>query len=272
MSKVFKIMFSLVSVFIGANLFAQAQSQAPAAEPAIACDKFKIDWTVSASIYSLDSGNIFVLDNRFSTDITEQFTVGVGLPVINNQNDATGNALAWQLNNGGPEYTGTGFSDIDFFVAYDLWEGKCSFFDANAQIDLISGVLAPIDGNFSSSDPVFYIGGIGELTKDKWTLSQGIKWEIVEDYTFNPVFGGFIDGDILDLNTKFMYSVNQGMGLGVQIDQQYADGSGVFLVGPAMKAKWESLNIDVSLGFALADDIPYDDLNSVMSIGIGYTF
>lgn len=233
---------------------------------------FKIDWTATASLYSLDAGNIFVIDNRFSTDITKEFTVGIGVPVINNQNDAVNGGLTWQLNNGGPEYTGTGFSDIDFFVAYDLWEGKCSFFDANAQVDLIGGVLAPIDGNFSSSDPVFYIGGIGELSKDKWTFTQGIKWQIVEDYTFNPVFGGFINGDVLALDTKFMYAVNNGMKLGVVADQQYTDGSGVLLLGPAMSAKWESLDIDVSLGFALAEDIPYDDLNSVVSIGFGYTF
>lgn len=268
MNNLFKTVSALVSVFITTISMAQAP-----AEPAACCDKeFKIDWTATASLYDLDAGNIFVIDNRFSTDITEDFTVGIGLPVINNDNETSASGLSWQLNNGGPEFSGTGFSDVDFFVGYDLWNGNCSFFDATAQVDLIGGIKAPIDGNFSSSDPVLYIGGVGELAKDKWKLSQGLKWEIVEDYTFNPVFGGFIEGDVVALDTKFMYSVNEGMSLGVNANQQYADGSGVFLLGPAMSAKWKSISLDISLGFAVADDIPYDDLGSVVSVGFGYTF
>lgn len=268
MNSIFKTLSALVSVFITTISLAQAP-----AEPAACCDKeFKIDWTATASLYDLDAGNIFVIDNRFSTKIADEFTVGIGVPVINNDNQATDGGLSWQLNNGGPEFSGTGFSDIDFFFGYDLWKGKCSLFEADAQVDLIGGVKAPVDGNFSSSDPVFYIGGVGELKKDKWTFTQGIKYEFVDEYTFNPVFGGFIDGDVLALDTKFMYSVNGGMDLGIAANQQYADGSGVLLLGPAMSAKWNSLDIDISLGFAVADDIPYDELGTVVSFGIGYAF
>ena len=268
MNNFFKTVSALVSVFITTISFAQAP-----AEPAACCDKeFKIDWTATASLYDLDAGNIFVIDNRFSTKITDQFTVGVGVPIINNDNQASASGLAWQLNNGGPEFSGTGFSDIDFFFGYDLWNGKCSLFEADAQVDLIGGVKAPVDGNFSSSDPVFYVGGVAELSKDKWSLTQGAKYEFVDDYTFNPVFGGFIDGDVLALDTKFMYSVNDGIDLGVVANQQYTDGSGVLLLGPAMNAKWNSLDIDISLGFAVVDDIPYDELGAVVSFGIGYTF
>lgn len=268
MNSIFKTVSALVSIFVTTISLAQA----PAAEPAACCEKFKIDWTASASLYSLDAGNIFVIDNRFSTEIAKDVTIGVGIPVINNDNQATDGGLTWQLNNGGPEFSGTGFSDIDFFIGYDLWKGKCSLFDADAKVDLLGGVQAPVDGNFSSSDPVFYLGGSAELAKDKWKLTQGVEYQFVQDYTFNPVFGGFIDGDVIALDTKFMYSVNKGMDLGVVANQQYVDGSGVLLLGPAMSAKWESLDFNVSLGFAVVDDIPYDDLNSVVSFGIGYTF
>jgi hypothetical protein len=269
MNSIFKTVASLVSVF--ATTFAFAQ-EVPANDPAICCEKFKIDWTVSASIYDLDAGNIFVLDNRFTTDITDKFTVGVSVPVINNSNEATNGGVSWQLNNGGPEFNGTGFSDIDLFVVYDLWDGKCSYLAANAQVDLIGGVKAPIDGNFSSSDPVLYIGGVAELSKDAWKLTQGIKWEIVDDYTFNPVFGGFIDGDVLALDTKFMYTLNNGMNLGAKVNQQYTDGSGVFLLGPAFDCKVGNGLLNVDLGFAVAEDIPYDEIGAVVSVGFNYAF
>lgn len=268
MSNFFKTVSALVSVFITTISLAQAP-----AEPAACCDKtFKIDWTATTSLYDLDAGNIFVIDNRFSTKLADVFTVGVGVPIINNDNQATDGGLSWQLNNGGPEFSGTGFSDIDMFVAFDLWNGKCSFFDADSQVDLFGGIKAPVDGNFSSSDAVFYIGAIGEITKEKWKLSQSIKYDFVDEYTFNPVFGGFVTGDIFELDTKVLYSVNKDMGLGVRVDQQYTDGSNVFLLGPTVAAKWQSFDINLSLGFPVVEDIPYDELGTVLQFGFTHTF
>jgi len=270
MNRLVQGLASLVVLF--ASSVAVAQEQPAKCDTVCKEDCFKIDWTASASIYSLDAGNIFVIDNRFSTNIADMFTVGVGVPVINNENNAVDGGLTWQLNNGGPEFSGTGFSDIDFFVGFDLWNGKCSFLDANTQVDLIGGVKAPIDGNFSSSDPVFYFGAVAEVAKNDWTLTQKVQWDIVEDYTFNPVFGGFINGDVFALDTKFMYELNDGMDLGVRANQQYTDGSNSFLVGPAFDCKIGNADLSVDLGFALSSDIPYDDLNSVVSVGFGYQF
>jgi hypothetical protein len=271
MNRILNSLVSLVVLF--ASSVAIAQEATPVAPKEECCSEFKIDWTASASLYSLNAGDILVIDNKFSTDLTKDLTVGIDVPVINNDNQSTGAGLAWQLNNGGVEESTTGFSDITFFFAYDLWDGKCSFLGKDTSVDLIGGVQAPIDGAYSSDTPVWYIGGIFGVTDSEWKVTQQVKYSFVDEYTFDPMFGGFVDGDIFALDTKFAYHINKNFDVGVQLNQAYIDGGNAILLGPCMDfAVSEKMNFNVGLGFAVSDDIPYDELNSVVGFKFGYQF
>lgn len=270
MNRIFKTLFSLVSVFVTAAAFAQ---QVPQAEPAISCDKFKIDWTANASLYTLDSGSTFVLNDTLSTKIFDKVTVGVGLDVISNENPATGQQLAWQLNQGASEGSGTGLSDVDLFVKYNAFKGKCDYLKADVWADVNAGVYIPVDGEYSSSAVTAHAGADVGVQKDKFEVVQGFNYVFTGDYTFNPVFGGYVTDDVLRFTTTVTYNVAEMIKFGVKADQQYSGSYNAFLLGPIVNFKLtERASLSAEVGFAVSQDIPYDNVSSVVGLGFKYAF
>lgn len=270
MNRIFKTLFSLVSLFVTAIAFAQ---QVPQAEPGISCDKFKIDWTANASLYTLDSGSTFVLNDTFSTKVYDKFTVGVGLDVINNENPATGQQLAWQLNQGISEGSGTGLSDIDLFVKYDAYKGKCDYLKADVWATVNAGLYIPVDGEYSSSSATAHAGADIGIQKDKFEVVQGFNYVFTGDYTFNPVFGGYVTDDVFQFTTTATYNVADMIKFGVKAEQQYSGSYNAFLLGPIVNMKLtERAALSVEVGFAVSEDIPYDTISSVVGIGLQLAF
>jgi len=270
MNRIFKTLFSLVSVFVTTAALAQ---QVPQAEPAISCDKFKIDLTTDATLYTLDSGSTFVLDSTLSTKVFDKFTLGVGLDVISNENPATGAQLAWQLNNGVSEGSGTGLSDVDLFAKYDAFKGKCDYLNADVWATVNAGLYIPIDAEYSSSNATFHAGADIGIQKDKWEVVQGFNYVFTGDYTFNPVFGGFVVDDVMEFTTTLTYDVADMIKFGVKADQQYSGSYNAFLLGPIVDMKLTNrASLSAEVGFAVSEDIPYDGINSVVGIGFNFAF
>ena len=270
MNRIFKTLFSLVSVFVTTIALAQ---QVPQPEPAISCDKFKIDLATNATLYTLDSGSTFVLDATVSTKVLDKLTVGVGLDVISNENPATGQQLAWQLNNGVSEGSGTGLSDVDLFAKYDVYKGKCDFLKADVWATANAGLYIPVDGEYSSSAATFHAGADVGIQKDKWEFIQGFNYVFTGDYTFNPVFGGFVVDDVMEFTTTLTYDVADMLKFGVKADQQYSGSYNAFLLGPIVDMKLTSrASLSAEVGFAVSQDIPYDNVSSVIGLGFKYAF
>ena len=265
-----RILNSLASLVV---LFASSVAVAQEAPKQECCTQLKIDWSADASLYSLDKGSIFVLSDELSTKLTDKVTIGVGLDVISNENAATGQQLAWQLNNGISEGSGTGLSDVDLFAKYDAFQGKCDYLQADVSFALNGGLYIPIDAEYSSSAATAHVGADIGVKKDKFELVQGFNYTFTGDYTFNPVFGGYIVDDVIEFDTTLTYEVAQMIKFGVKVDQQYSGSYNVFTLGPIVDMKLsDRATLSAEVGFAVSEDIPYDGLNSVVGLGFKYTF
>ena len=63
------------------------------------------------------------------------------------------------------------------------------------------------------------------------------------------------------------------MKLGVNVTQIHSDGQKLILVGPLASYNVNSaLSIDAGVGFAVVDDLDYDNLDTVVSFGLNFKF
>ena len=63
------------------------------------------------------------------------------------------------------------------------------------------------------------------------------------------------------------------MNLGLELNQKYIDGGSVLVLGPVFDCSIsEKVTLGVGLGFGVVDDIPYDDLDTVVGFKFGYQF
>jgi hypothetical protein len=60
---------------------------------------------------------------------------------------------------------------------------------------------------------------------------------------------------------------------GVKADQQYSGSYNAFLLGPIVNFKLnERASLSAEVGFAVSQDIPYDNVSSVVGLGFKYAF
>lgn len=217
------------------------------------CDTFKIDFTTNAALYSFDSNDVVVVSETFSYDWNEKLTFAVNVPFFNDGND-------------------TGVGDLDFTGTYDLYDGKMEFLSANFGFDAIVGVKVPLDGEYSSGGETFHLGGIADLAWDKVVLSQTFDYAFVNDYTYSPIFNGFVGDDLYGGVTSLSYKVNDGMLFSVNGTQQYAGDFNAFLVGPSVSFTWKNIDAHVGVDFPVDYSGGSDDLDTVVSAGFTINF
>jgi hypothetical protein len=229
---------------------AAAQEAQPAKE---CCEAFKLDFATTASLYSFDSNDVVVVTEKFSFDFNEDLTFGVAVPFYNNGND-------------------TGVSDVDFSVSYDLYNNKDAFLGASLNLDALVGVKVPLDGEYSSGGEIFYLGTVADLAWDKFVLSQSFNYEFVNDYTYTPIFNGFVGDDVYGGVTTLSYRVNDDMLFCINGTQQYAGDFNALLVGPSVEWSWKNLDGYVGVDFPVDYSVKGENLDVVVSAGIAFKF
>jgi hypothetical protein len=111
------------------------------------------------------------------------------------------------------------------------------------------------------------------LTKDKFDVTQSVKYYLVDNYTYTPYLGGFVDSNYFEGKTSVKYHVADQLTLGANVDQYYADGQKSVLVGPSVEYQVSSkLTANAGIGFAVVDDLKFDSLDSVITFGLGFKF
>jgi hypothetical protein len=270
--------------FILANtaaLLACGVTMADEVKPQECCpNAFKYNFTTEVSLYDFADGDITAFTPKFTYAASDKLTVGASLPLYNDNNTSfSPQEFAWQLNDGISGVSGTGLGDLDLFFTYNLFDGKCCFLKTDkASIDITGGIKAPLDGAYSSSDPVLYVGGSADLTWGAFTLAQTVSYSFVTDYTYSPLFGGFVNSDLYGGVTTVSYKANDKLTVSVNANQQYfgSDNFGTnyaFLLGPAVA--WDlnkNTTLKVAIDFPIAYDAQSADLNTVFTAGIGFEF
>lgn len=261
----------LVSIFSVFGITTALYAQEVAAQTT---NTFKMNLNEEVSIFNLENGTIVSVDTSFGFDLTNEIGVNLALPIYSDNNTAgSPQEIAWQLNNGIYGDDGTGLSDGIVEFNYAAAKNFNFFGMDNTKFDLIAGVQIPLNGEFSSSNFTYFAGAKFSFSKDKLNLSQDFRYFLVDDYTYTPYLGGFVDGDVIKADTEITYSYMKSLSFGVDLVQVYSDGQKSVVLGPTAKYDVNSaLTLEAGLGFAVVNDLKYDDLDTVLSFGIGFKF
>lgn len=233
-------------------------------------DAFKVNLTEEVSIFNLTNDTITEVNTSLEFALSEKIQVSLSLPVYSSTNDpSSARELSWQLDNGTFGSTGTGLGDLD--VAF-TWKNLATILD-DVWVDAVGGVKVPIDSTYSSDNFAFFGGVDFGFTRDKVDFSQSLKYYLVDKYTYMPHLGGFVDSNVFAGKTTAMLDVGNKLSVGVVVDEFFSDGQKTVSVGPVVEyAVSSNLNLHAGVGFAVVDDLQYDSLDSVITVGLGFKF
>lgn len=269
------VIFNFVAMIICGVAFAQDPTTVSATQVEPVAAPFKMQLETNVGIYDFGSGTISQFDADFSFKLTDKLTVGTGVSIINNDNPVTDpRELAWQLNSGVGSASGTGIGDVDFFVAYDLFDGKCDFLHTDkAWIDVTAGIGVPVDGTYSSDSMVYHVGGDVGLEWGKISIAQSVDYCFVNAYTFVSPLGGFVNDDVYTGITTLSWKANDSLGVALKVKQYLSGDSNLILVGPALEYKLSnSATFKADVGVPVTSDISTEDLDIAFSAGVGFKF
>lgn len=242
------VLVAFVALF--ANTFAVAQEVQPAKE---CCEPFKLDFTTEAALYSFENNDVVVVTEKFSYDFNDKLTFDVAVPFYNDSND-------------------TGVGDINLSASYDLYAGKCDFLSTDVTLQGTAGAKVPLDGDYSSGETVYYVGGVLGLGWGEWNLSQTFNYDFVSEDTYSPIFNGFVSEDIYGGITTLSYKVHENMAFCVNATQTYCDDFDALLVGPSVEWSWKNINGHVGVDFPVEYNVGDENLDVVITGGIGFQF
>lgn len=276
LSGLFAVLLSCMAMAQDAVQVTVPKADAAPAVPTVQEEKkFEINLTSEVSLYDFSDGSITGLDTELTFDVSDRIKLGFALPIYNSSNDYFDpQNLAWLLNKGLYGKNGTGLSDLDIFTTVSLIDGKCEYLKTDkAWLDFTGGIKVPLDGTYSSDD---YVPHLGLDVGAKWgtvSLSYGFAYQIVNDYTFSPVLGGFVDGDIFESNAILAYDFTDDISVYFKGTQYNWDGESMFLLGPGFDYKFSN-NVSFSGEIAIptTNDNSNGELDIVLSTGIGFEF
>lgn len=113
----------------------------------------------------------------------------------------------------------------------------------------------------------------GEAFVDNLSWGVGGTWEFNSEGDYLPVFGGFVNQDIMNINADLSYQLIHNLDLAVNYNFWYLDnGDSLNTIGPALN--WHACpNADINVGV----DIPFDEyagsqLDLIVGFGISVKF
>lgn len=229
---------------------------APCASQCSTGSPFALDFSVDADYYNFTDGIVVVTPEIGFNGVLENLDLSVDLPVYNNS-------------------VTTGMGNLNFGADYTLFKGKCGFLAADcASLGVNAQFGLPLDGEFSSEDPVFAFGGDFGLGWGKFAFHQTAEYQIDSGLVYLPQFGGFVDGSVFSADSSLLYSVTDTLKFGALLEQNYLDGGGEYLsLGPSATYSTHGVDFDLSVGFPVVqEDMPYGDADFTISAGLGFKF
>lgn len=230
--------------------------------------KIKFNVKEQISYFNLSNDDIMEYDTSISFKLIDKLNVELSIPVYNDNNTPqSGQEVTWQLNNGVYGKSGVGLGNLDVNASYDAFKIN------DIDVKVLGGIGIPLGTEFDSNSPVFHGGFLFGYGKDKWNLSQSVEYFVVDEYAYEPFFGGFVDTNYFELNTKFSYGISDVFNLCGNVSQFYADDQQMVLVGPSLEyGIADNVNLNVGILFSAVDELNYDSLDSVVTAGISFKF
>lgn len=275
-----KFVSFVMAMAVSVGAFAQNPEQVdviPAQTPQPCCssDKFKMNLDASVTMYDFSDGTVVEVNPEFSVELFEYLKVGTYLSVYNDSNSYFDpRQLAWSLNSGAGNPSGTGFGDIGFYTTYNLFDGKFDPIPVDRTwVNLTAGFAIPLDGAYSSDDTVYYIGGIVGLELDAFSLSHSCKYSFVDNYTYVAAFGDFAQDDVYNGITSITWKAKEDLSVSFNFTHYQSGDYNLVLAGPSVKYDFSSTtSFNASIGIPIDNDVPGGDLDAAFSAGVGLEF
>lgn len=229
---------------------------APCASQCATQSSFALDFSVDADYYAFTDEIVVITPEIGFAGVLENLDLTVALPLYNDS-------------------VTTGLGNLNFGADYTLFNGKCGFLAADsASLGVNAQFGLPLDGEFSSDDPVWALGGDLSLGWGKIAFHQTAEYQFESGSVFLPQFGGFVDGSVFSADSTLAYSLTEDFSVGALFTQDYLDGGAeVLTLGPSATYKVHGLNFDLAVGFPVVqEDMPYGDSDFTVSAGLGFQF
>ena len=223
-----------------------------------------MEFSTGVTTFQFDSGDISRFDQKLSIKLGDCTDLVLSLPVYS----ATGKYVTVQD-------SGTGIGDLDIGIRQDLCKLDdlkvldCDYVWFNA----LGGVDIPLDGEYSSGGTGLYLGGESGISWGKLRLSQSIKYTFVNDYSYVPALGGFVDGNSYEGTTKLSYRAYDRLDVFLALDQFQADGLEAIILGPGAECNlFEGVSCSAKAGMSLNGDMPTGSPDLVASFNLSIKF
>ena len=143
----------------------------------------------------------------------------------------------------------------------------------SAWVDTMAGLGIPLDGEYSSAGEVLTLGGELGLAWGRTKLSHTIRYSFVDEYTYVPGLGGFVNGNNYFGSTRLSFQPYDRVDLFVKLDQYMGDGMENIYVGPGVKCKlFSGCSVFGEVGMPFGGDFKggSPDLNASMGIQLEF--
>lgn len=250
-----KIAYTLVTLALSTAAYGQAPSQTKDLPPVpnmFSADKFGFNENIT--FYNLDSVNLVEFNQELTWETpVKDLTTNITLPVYSD-----GSIGAGMLS------VGADWTPI---------HKPLSFID---DMGFLADVKLPTSSAGFGGDSVnVVVGGHADgqtfLTNLSW--SAAMTWEFNTNGDYIPVFGGFVEQDILNVNGQLSYMIIKDFSATARYNfWQLDNGDGLSTIGPGLN--WE-VSPNVDLGFNC--DIPFaqysgSELNLIVGFGASIKF
>lgn len=217
---------------------------------------FALDFSAQVDYFAFDN-ELYVVTPSVGFTLFEVLDATVSLPVYNTS-----------------EEQGIG-GDLNFGVEYGLLQDKTGLFGSDASTLSVNGQFGlPLGGEYASENYTFTVGAAAGLNWGKVAFNQDVSYLFNTGETFVPVFGGFLDTEVLSATSSISYELVDSLKIGADFSQYYAGDAQLLTLGPSVEwAISDTASLDVGVGFVLDQDaMPYGDLDYTVSAGLGFKF
>lgn len=245
-----------LAALLSLGAIANAEEANPPANNREKTKAFALDFSVEGELFAFDK-ELYVVTPSVGFTLFEVLDATVSLPVYNTADEQ-----------------GIG-GDLNFGVEYGVEQKKPGLFNADSSTLSVNGQFGlPLGGEYASENYTFTVGGAFGLEWDKVSFEQNVSYLFSTGDTFVPVFGGFLDSEVLSLNSNLSYAFSNKFKVGVDFAQYYAGDSTLLTVGPSID--WsisKSASFNVAVGFVVdQEDMPYGELDCTVKAGLGFKF
>jgi len=166
----------------------------------------------------------------------------------------------------------SGYGAMEFGASLNVLK-DVDFLASKTVVNLEGGLWLPTgSAGYEATNLNPHIGFGANLDWKDWNLNQTFDYRFVPGSMYDPLIGSRISEDVISLVTDIDYKWTTNLDVGLNLTQEYFDGGGVFLLGPAVK--WDAASnvaVNAGIGFPVWQELAVENA-CVVNAGVSIKF